>query len=113
MTENYVLNDGHIHEAIDRIHVAISYLQSTLAGHSLIGSVSEYEAQVQSAIKILSDLYQKSGSMSTFQKLQRYTLLKRASLQPIPSNTLKSFASPTGTVVKQGSPHNTKEPERT
>ena len=61
MTENYALNDGHIHEAIDRIHVAISYLQSTLAGHSLIGSVSEYEAQVQSAIKILSDLYQKIG----------------------------------------------------
>ncbi len=61
MTDNYELNDGHIHEAIDRIDVAINYLQSTLAEHSLINSVSEYEVEVQAAIKILSDLYQKIG----------------------------------------------------
>lgn len=61
MTEKYELNDGHIHEAIDRIDVAINYLQSTLAEHSLINSVSEYEAKVQAAIKILSDLYQEIG----------------------------------------------------
>lgn len=61
MTESYVLNNGHIHEAIDRLDVSINYLQSTLAEHSLIGSVIEYEAQVQSAIEILSDLYQKIG----------------------------------------------------
>jgi len=61
MTENYELNDGHIHEAIDRIDVSINYLQSALAEHSLINAVDAFEEEVQSAIKTLADLYQRIG----------------------------------------------------
>lgn len=62
MTENYELNDGHIHEAIDRIDVSINYLQAALAEHPLINSVGAFEAEVQTAIEILADLYQKIGA---------------------------------------------------
>lgn len=62
MTENYELNDGHIHEAIDRIDVSINYLQSALAGHSLINAVGAFEEEVKTAIRILADLYQRIGA---------------------------------------------------
>ncbi|MCW8127387.1 hypothetical protein [Microbulbifer halophilus] len=64
MTENdetYVLYDGHILEAIDRIHVAVEYLDNSLKGHPLIHSVNEFEKEVDRAIEILADLYQKVG----------------------------------------------------
>ena len=76
MTDHYELNDGHIHEAIDRIDVAINYLQSTLAEHSLINAVSEYEEKVQAAIKILSDLYQEIGMNDQVSKIAEKHKLK-------------------------------------
>lgn len=62
MIEDYELNDGHIHEAIDRIDVSIDYLQSALAEHPLINAVGAFEEEVQAAIRILADLYQRIGT---------------------------------------------------
>lgn len=62
MTEDCELNDGHIHEAIDRIDVSINYLQAALAEHALINAVAAYEAEVQAAIDILAKLYQRIGA---------------------------------------------------
>lgn len=59
MEEKYELNDGHIVEAVDRIHVAASYLEDFLAEHPLIHSVDEFREEVERATKILGDLYQK------------------------------------------------------
>lgn len=61
MTDQYELNDGHIHEAMDRIDVAIGYLQSALAEHSLIFAVGGFEEKVQASIEILAALYQEVG----------------------------------------------------
>lgn len=60
--ENPPLNDGHIHEAIDRIHVAIEHLHWVLHEHSLIKAVPAFQAEVASAIDILAGLYQTIGS---------------------------------------------------
>ena len=59
MEEKYELNDGHIVEAVDRIHVAASYLEDFIAGHPLIHSVNEFREDVERATGILADLYQK------------------------------------------------------
>ena len=61
MEEKYQLNDGHIHEAIDRIHVSIEYLESFIAEHPLIHSVAEFREEVERASEILAELYQKIG----------------------------------------------------
>ena len=75
MTESYQLNDGHILEAVDRVHVGINYLQSFLAEHALIHAVNEYEADVLAAIEILSDLYQKIGLEESVAEIaQQYAL---------------------------------------
>ncbi len=76
MTDNYTLNDGHIHEAIDRINVAINYLQSTLAEHALINAVSEYETKVQAAIEILAALYQEIGRNQHVSDIAKHHKLK-------------------------------------
>lgn len=76
MAENYRLNDGHILEAVDRVHVAINYLQSFLAEHALIHAVNEYEADVQTAIEILSDLYQKIGVEESVADIERQYALR-------------------------------------
>ncbi len=44
MEDEYDLNDGHIFEAIDRIHVATIYLQNALAKQTLIASVEDFQA---------------------------------------------------------------------
>lgn len=77
MTDKFTLNDGHIHEAIDRIDVAIHYLQASLAEHALIQAVAGYQAKVQDAINILSDLYQEIGrnnQVADIAKQQRQSL---------------------------------------
>lgn len=76
MTENYALNNGHIHEAIDRIEVSMNYLQAALAEHSLINAVEEFEAEVQAAISILANLYQRIGAYDNVAKISAEQSLK-------------------------------------
>lgn len=62
-TEEYLeINDGHIHEALDRIHVSMEYLECALKGHPLLASVSEFDNEINKAVEILADLYQRVGS---------------------------------------------------
>ena len=71
MEEVYELNDGHIVEAVDRIHVAASYLEDFLAGHPLIHSVNEFREDVERATDILADLYQKIAKYEEVSALAR------------------------------------------
>lgn len=71
MIENYELDDGHIHEAIDRIDVSINYLQAALAEHSLIASVEAFNTEVQAAIDILANLYQKIGMYNSVSDISK------------------------------------------
>ena len=71
MEEKYGLNDSHIHEAIDRLHVSICYLESFITEHPLIHSVDEFREEVEKAADILAALYQKVGGydeVSTIEK---------------------------------------------
>ena len=71
------LNNGHIHEAIDRIYVATVYLNSVLSEHSLIDSVDEFRNQVDKSIEILAELYQTIGSLDSLTGLtDKYALRK-------------------------------------
>jgi hypothetical protein len=75
MKDEYELNDGHILEAIDRIHVATVYLQNALSEHALLESVDVFQAQIDKSIEILSDLYQTIGGFESIAELSRtYTL---------------------------------------
>ena len=64
------LNDGHIHEALDRIFVAQNFLSQSLEGHPLIGPVPEFNKKVESAIAILAELYSEIGSYETINEVQ-------------------------------------------
>ena len=51
----------HLHEALDRVSVAIDYLEKSLGEHVLIQSDKEFELNVKRAVNSLADLYQKLG----------------------------------------------------
>ena len=75
MEEIYELNDGHITEAIDRIHVATGYLQAALSEHALLNGVNEFQIEIDKSIEILSDLYQKIGGFESITDLsEKYEL---------------------------------------
>jgi hypothetical protein len=77
MKEKHELNEGHIHEAIDRIHVATVYLQNSFVEHALIDSVNEFRVEIEKTIETLSDLYQKIGSFESIAELsQKHKLHK-------------------------------------
>ena len=61
MKEKYELNDGHIYEAVDRLHVSIHYLETFIAEHPLIHSVDEFREEVEKASDTLAALYQQIG----------------------------------------------------
>lgn len=68
--EEYLeINDGHIHEALDRIHVSMEYLDTALKGHPLLASVSEFDNEINRAIEILADLYQRVGSFDDVESI--------------------------------------------
>jgi len=77
MSEVRKLNDGHVHEAIDRIDVSINYLQAALAEHALISAVENFDYDVQAAIEILADLYQKIGSFESVSEISHKYGLKK------------------------------------
>jgi hypothetical protein len=72
MTPSHPLNDGHIHEAIDRLHVAVQYLEATLAEHALIAAVPALAAEVDAAIDRLAALYQTIGQHDQVAALLRH-----------------------------------------
>lgn len=70
-SKNYELNDGHILEAADRLHVACVYIDEFLMQHPLINSVPEFQNEIDKAIIILSDLYQKISGLDTAEELTK------------------------------------------
>lgn len=63
------LNDGHIHEALDRLHVVISHIDNFIMEHPLIEAVDDYCVDVAEAMNILDGLYQKIGQLESIEDL--------------------------------------------
>ena len=53
------LNDGHIHEVIDRIYMTQEFIDMALVKHPLIESNPDWQSRLDDAQKVLGDLYQK------------------------------------------------------
>ena len=75
-SKNYELNDGHILEAADRLHVACVYIDEFLRQHPLINSVPEFQNEIDKAIIILSDLYQKISGFDKAGELTKNIKIK-------------------------------------
>lgn len=65
----YDLNDGHVLEAVDRLHVACMYLDEVLGSHPLLCSVPKFKADIDMAIETLAKLYQEVGSFNTIKDI--------------------------------------------
>ena len=59
------LNNGHIVELQDRLHIAVEYLDMALAEHPLVKHVSEYQEAINGVMETLADLYQTVGQMDS------------------------------------------------
>ena len=76
-SKDYELNDGHILEAADRLHVACVYIDEFLMKHPLINSVPEFQNEIDKTIIILSDLYQKISGFDEAEELtEKYKSMK-------------------------------------
>lgn len=69
MMEQYTLNDGHIVEALDRIHVAQCFIEMSLDDHALIDAVPDFSAGLEDIHKRLHQLYQLIGRYDTVQEI--------------------------------------------
>jgi len=69
--EIYKLNDGHILEAMDRLHVACVCIDQILGKHPLLNSVSEFKSEVDKAVEALANLYQKLGQFDSLKEIAR------------------------------------------
>lgn len=69
--EEYKLNDGHILEAMDRLHVACVYLDQILGAHPLLNSVSDFKSEIDRAAEILANLYQQLGHFDSVKEIVR------------------------------------------
>ena len=77
-SKSYDLNDGHILESTDRLHVACVYIDEVLKHHPLINAVPEFQSEIDKAISILSDLYQKvSGFEAVADIVKNYKLVQK------------------------------------
>jgi|GEM_PF-4128505 len=65
------LNDGHITEAIDRLHVACVYIDEFLGQHPLLSSVPEFRNEIDKASDTLAGLYQKVASFHSVKEFER------------------------------------------
>ena len=72
--EVYELNDGHIIEVIDRIHVTSLHIDAALIEHPLINAFPELEKKIEDAQQMLLDVYQEIGRCETVSELkEKYT----------------------------------------
>ena len=67
--EVYELNDGHILEAMDRLHVVCVYIDQILGKHPLLNSVPDFKSEVDKATEILANLYQKLGHFDSIEEI--------------------------------------------
>ena len=69
--EVYELNEGHILEATDRLHVACVYIDQILGRHPLLNSVSDFRSEVDKVSEILANLYQKVSHFDSVKEIAR------------------------------------------
>lgn len=63
------LNDGHVLEAMDRLHVACVYIDQILGRHPLLNSVPDFKNEVDKAAETLANLYQKLGAFDSLKDI--------------------------------------------
>lgn len=69
------LNDAHIIEALDRLHVACVYIDEFLGQHPILNIVPEFINEIEKATDILGGLYQKVGGFESMGELaKKYNL---------------------------------------
>jgi hypothetical protein len=80
--EAYELNDGHIIEAIDRIHVTSLHIDAALIEHPLINALPQLEKKIEDAQQMLLDVYHEIGRCSTISELkEKYTFREGYSIR--------------------------------
>lgn len=69
--EPYELNDGHIVEAVDRIHFTSLHIDAALINHPLINAIPELEKEIEDAQVMMLQVYQKIGRCRTISELKK------------------------------------------
>jgi hypothetical protein len=57
------LDDGHVHEVVDRLHVVICTIEDHVASHPLVRAVPTLQAKITDAVAQLTEAYQEAGDM--------------------------------------------------
>jgi hypothetical protein len=57
------LDEGHVHEVVDRLHVVICTIEDHIAGHPLVGAIPSIKEKIDRAMAILADAYQEAGAV--------------------------------------------------
>lgn len=67
--EVYELNDGHIVEAMDRLHVACVYIDQILGKHPLLNSVPDFKSEIDKATETLANIFQELGQFDSITEI--------------------------------------------
>lgn len=57
------LDDGHVHEVVDRLFVAISMLEDHIASHRLVKAIPALESKIRDGIALLAEAYQDAAAV--------------------------------------------------
>lgn len=57
------LDNFHYHEALDRCHITISFIEDTLFNHHVFTKHEDLQLKVGSAMDIISKLYKEVGKL--------------------------------------------------
>ena len=55
------LDEFHVHEAVDRLHVVIHTIEDHLSEHPLVSAIPTIKDKIDGAIALLADAYQEAG----------------------------------------------------
>lgn len=57
------LDEGHVHEVVDRLHVIICTVEDHVASHPLVVALPEIGAKIEQAMSLLAEAYQEAGAV--------------------------------------------------
>jgi len=57
------LDDGHVHEVVDRLHVVICTIEDHIESHPLVQAIPSIHGKIERATALLADAYQEAGAV--------------------------------------------------
>ena len=57
------LDDGHVHEVVDRLHVVICTIEEHVASHPLVEAIPSIKDKIDRAVALLADAYREAGAV--------------------------------------------------